>query len=207
MKKKLIALGLGLGLIAGGVSGVVLGAPSLSAAQEDTTTTAPDMGWREPGYYVQEALQPLVEAGTITQAQADAVVEALLAAKPDRPRHPGARLGLAAETIGITTEELVTALREGSSIAEVAAANNVEAQTVIDAMVAQLQSKLNEAVAAGKITQERADAIAADAPARITELVNGTRPFGRGHHGPGLRTAAPEGADTSEGASETGLAF
>jgi len=209
MKKQIAVLGLGLGLIAGGVGGVVLGVPSLSAAQEESTTsTAPEVeSLREPGYWMAEALEPLVEAGTITQAQADAVVEALVAAKPARGGHYLKRLGLgvAAETIGITGEELATALRDGSSIAEVATSKGVDPQTVIDAMLAELKANLDEAVANGRITQEQADAAMADAPTRITERVNDTRPFGWGrHHGGFGGLGASEATATS---SETSFAF
>ena len=55
--------------------------------------------------------------------------------------HFGAGLDAAAEAIGIESEELRTALRDGSTIAEVAEANDVDVQTVIDALVADAEAR------------------------------------------------------------------
>ena len=41
-----------------------------------------------------------------------------------------------ADTIGIPVEDLVAALKDGQSIAQVAEANDVERQAVVDALVA-----------------------------------------------------------------------
>jgi len=208
---------LGLGFAVGGLVGMLVGVPLLSSAQEDTTTTttvAGSQAEKQPGDWIRETLQPLVEAGTITQAQADSVVEALIAAKPEHWRHGGPGhhgfklfgLDTAAEAIGITAEELATALRDGSSLAEVATSKGVEPQAVIDALAAELKTKLGEAVTSGRITQAQADEKAANATAWITEMVNGTLPqrFGRHHlwggfgSGWGLFDApAPAGAVTT----------
>ena len=71
---------------------------------------------------------------------------------------PGAELSVAAKAIGISDTDLVTELRAGKSIADVAKAHNVDPQIVIDAIVA-------------------------DAKSRITDLVNGKVPLKLG--GPG----------------------
>ena len=137
-----------------------------------------------------EALAPLVAAGTITQAQADAVIEALQAAKPEgRHGHgPGivhASLDTAATALGITSEELRTALREGKSVADVAGEKGVDVQVVIDALVAEAQERIATAVSEGRITQAQADERLATLTDDITKIVNGEgRGFGRGR-GPG----------------------
>ena len=41
-----------------------------------------------------------------------------------------------ADTIGVAVEDLVAALKDGQSIAQVAEANDVSAQAVVDALVA-----------------------------------------------------------------------
>jgi hypothetical protein len=102
--------------------------------------------------------------------------------------HFGAGLDAAAEAIGITSEELRTALRDGSTIAEVAEANDVEVQTVIDALVADAEAALDEAVANGRLTDERAAEIKASLPERIEAMVNGEGRFG----GPGARPPADD---------------
>ncbi len=124
----------------------------------------------------QAKLSALVTAGTITQAQADAVAAALRAARPaegtgsddhdhsDHQRGPRAEgLAKAAEAIGITTDQLKTALQSGQTIAQVAEANGVSVNSVIDALVADAQANLRQ---------------------RITDMVNGVRP---------TRPAAPTG--------------
>lgn len=94
---------------------------------------------------------------------------------------PGGRvpgLEAAAEAIGITDDELRTALRDDSSIADVAAANDVDLATVIAALVDHGTDRLDEAVAAGRLTEAKATERKADLEERITALVNGERPRG-----------------------------
>jgi hypothetical protein len=93
-------------------------------------------------------------------------------------RHPVLRhvareeFGLAADTIGVPAKELRSDLKDGQSIAEVATAKGVDPTTVVNAVVGDLDTKLDTAVTNGKITQERADAVKARLPERITNLVN-----------------------------------
>ena len=104
---------------------------------------------------------------------------------PGRPGHGhfGAGLDAAAEAIGIESEELRAALRDGSTVAEVAEANDVDVQTVIDALVADAETALDQAVADGRLTEERAAEIKAALPERIEAMVNGEGRFG-GPDGP-----------------------
>ncbi len=97
--------------------------------------------------------------------------------------HFGAGLGAAAGALGLTTDELMTQLQDGTSLADIAAAQGVEVQTLIDALVAEAQGRLDEAVAAGDLDQARADEIAAELTDRITAMVNGD---GIGFGGPGV---------------------
>ena len=177
MKKQLGLAALGLaGLTAGAGAGLVLtgGGGAASAQTSPTTpdTSAPDTTdseTKDRSGWVQEALAPLVEDGTITQAQADAVIAALAQARPDRGRGPGhgahggfARghfsLDAAAEALGITTDELRTQLRDGKTIAEVAEAEGVDIETVKDAMLEAFRTHEQEHVTSGRLTQAQADA-------------------------------------------------
>lgn len=81
---------------------------------------------------------------------------------------------VAAKAIGITESELTTALSSGKSMADVAKANNVDPQKVIDALVADQESEIAAALKAGTITQAQADAEKAAVPARIADQVNRT---------------------------------
>ena len=202
MKKRFASAGLAAGLLAGGGAGLALGVTSISSATsspsvnlvDDTTTTVAttddttgaDESADRPdrGAWLEKALQPLIADGTITQAQADAVTTALQEARPEgRPGGRGMGRGMghgrvghgleaAATALGITSDELRTALRDGQTIAEVAAEKGVDIQTVIDAMAAEVKTHLDEEVAAGERTQEEADAKLADAIERITERLD-----------------------------------
>jgi polyhydroxyalkanoate synthesis regulator phasin len=103
--------------------------------------------------------------------------------------HRGPGLEVAAEAIGITEDELATELRSGKSIADVAKANDVDVQKVIDALVAEEKARLEEA-------QETLTA-------RVTERVNST---GGLKGGPGgLVKAGLDTVATAIGISETDL--
>lgn len=216
--KKLAIAGLTAGLIGGGAAGAVLGTSGISGAQpavqvqqdDDTIdgTEAPAEGDRpERGQFLAGALAPLVEDGTINQAQADAVTAAIQEARPEGPRgHHGpgnATKGeAAAEALGITTDELREALRDGATIAEVAALQGVDVQSVIDAMVAEAEERLAEAVANERLTQEEADEKLAELTEKITDAVNNGRPEGEGPRGP--RGPGGQGGDQpAEGDGES----
>jgi len=243
LRKSAVATGLVAGLVVGGAAGAVLGAPGLSGAQEDeatTTTVAPEQeqGTDEapsdgPGRSVErrsraaerlgEALAPLVEDGTIDQAQADAVVEQLLDSEVLRRsgRHGGRGHGFgfgpgpvseaAAEALGMTEEELRDALREGTTLAEIAEAEGVEVQKVIDALVADASERLDERVADGDLTREQADERLAKLTERITEMVQegwrharGGHGPGSGHHGPGFGHEGPDAGPDADEPAEPG---
>ena len=82
------------------------------------------------------------------------------------------KLEAAAEAIGISREDLVTALRDGQSIAQVAQSKDVDPQKVVEAMVNEAKEHLAEAVEDGRLTQALADEKTANLTERITELVN-----------------------------------
>ena len=70
-------------------------------------------------------------------------------------------LQAAAETLDMTTDELITALRSGSTLEELASEAGVELQAVQDAIQAaheeQLRTRIEQGVADGTISQEKAD--------------------------------------------------
>ncbi|HUQ63993.1 MAG TPA: hypothetical protein VM121_09580 [Acidimicrobiales bacterium] len=172
------------------VGAALLNVPVLAGAQ--STTTAPAEPRTAPPWMT-DALKKLVDAGTINQSQADAVSQALVAAKPEGkphggPRGPkGPRLEVIAGAIGIDEAALRTELKAGKTIAEVAQAHGVDVQKVVDALVAELKAHLDADVAAGRLTQAQADERLAKAPARITEMLNHKPPAPGEGHGPGGR--------------------
>ena len=201
MRKQLGLAAIGLaGLTAGAGAGLVLTGGSGDASAQtsptspDTTAPTTDAGTsggetsKQPGAWLQDVLAPLVADGTITQAQADAVTAAIEAARPERGDGPHggpgrggpgqARFGFdaVAEALGITTDELRTALQDGQTIAQVAEAKGVDLATVTDAMVAAFTEHEQAEVTAGEHTQAQADANIAAFKDRVDEIVNGTLP-------------------------------
>jgi hypothetical protein len=220
-KSALIAGGLTAGLIGGGAAGLMLGTSGISGAQDAPTTTvapaapaAPDAQNRpDPSARIGETLAPLVANGTITQAQADAVTQALVAAMPkggprggdhggpggEHRRGPG--LEAAAKALNMTEDELRTALQGDATLAQVAQQKGVDVQVVIDALVNEAKTHLAEEVASGELTQEQADQRLAKVTERITDMVNNGRPKG----GPGGEQGGRHGGPRGEqGAPEAG---
>jgi hypothetical protein len=201
MKPSMSKLVLSAALGAGTLTGAALVIPAISQAQT-ATTTAPSATSTAPSAAEQSAnakaklasvLAPLVADGTLTQAQADKVVAALEAARPeggrgDRGGH-GRRFALdtAATAIGITADELRTELQAGKSIAAVATAKGVDVQKVIDAMVAEYTTREQAEVATGEHTQAEVDAKVAQFKTRAAEIVNSIDLGDRGRGGRGGR--------------------
>ena len=214
MRKQLATIGLAAGLVAGGAGVMAIAVPAISGAQESTTTTpSTDEGTEATAKAdrLAEALQPLIDDGTLTQAQADAVIARLQEAMPrGGPGGPGRGFGhvgmdAAAEALGLSVADLRSALQDGQSLAEVAAAQGVDVQTVIDALVADATAHLDEKVAAGDLTQEEADERLSTLTEGITALVNGERPAFP--EGPGGRfrghDRGSEDDTTDDGTAET----
>jgi hypothetical protein len=208
-----LTIGLAGGLLAGTAAGLVFGVPGLSSASSDaasapaalvqqTDETDPSTDAAEPaeapdapemGTRLREALQPLVDDGTITAEQADAVASQLVESRPDRGeageghgpggRHGGPGMfarGVASEALtdllGIDGEALRTQLRDGATLAQIAEAQGVEVQAVVDELVGEVEERVTNAVENGRIDQAEADQKLADAEARITDMVNNGRP-------------------------------
>ncbi len=85
-----------------------------------------------------------------------------------------AGVAISAQTIGLTPQDLVTELRSGTSIADVAAEHNVGAQTVVDALVSAADSKITTAVSDHKLSSTVAAKIEAALPGRVTKAVDHT---------------------------------
>jgi hypothetical protein len=155
-------------------------------------------------------LAPLVEDGTITDGQSDAVIDALVTAGPmHHGRHGfGLRGDIAedvSEVLGLSTEEIRSQLADGQSLADIAAAQGVETQAVVDAIVAAIEGRLDAAVEAGRLSEDDAADKAEDVAERATELVertfdaDGRRGPGRGtHHGFGPGPGAGRAAGTTD---------
>ncbi|MDH5421197.1 MAG: hypothetical protein OEY55_05290 [Acidimicrobiia bacterium] len=145
-------------------------------------------------------------AGDITQEQADVrlasvderVNDLLNRALPlgghrgafgrdgDGMRGFGGRLAMSStlpDLLDIDADELRTQLQAGSTIAEIAEANGVSVDDVINGLVGEASDRLGTAVTDGKISQEQADEALTKMTERITDMVNGEAPIGRGGFG------------------------
>jgi hypothetical protein len=90
-------------------------------------------------------------------------------------------LSVAAEQLGMDATDLLDRLQDGESIADVAEAQGVDPQSIVDAYVAQMKEKLDDAVADEDITQKQADAMLQNMQERIADQVEnsgGCLPFG-----------------------------
>lgn len=67
-------------------------------------------------------------------------------------------LTVVAEQLGISADELVTALQGGKTVADLATEKDVALSTIVDAVVASHSEQLTAAVTAGTLTQAQADA-------------------------------------------------
>jgi hypothetical protein len=95
----------------------------------------------------------------------------------------GGKFDAAAKALGITADQLMTDLRNGQSIADVAKAKNVDVNKVIDAMVSDAESGIDAAVKDGHLTPAEATKLKQDLKSHITDLVNNTPPKGERHFG------------------------
>ena len=199
MRKQIAAAAMAASIVTGAGAGALLFGPTSATAATATSSAAAAATPKAPGQWVSDAMKKLVDAGTLTQAQSDAVVAALEAARPaDGPggHGPDGRIGLdaAATAIGITPAQLRTELTAGKTLAQVASAHGVSEQTLIDALVADVEQHLAADVTAGRLTQAQADARKAEIPAKVKTMVESTRPV-RGDHGP--RDGAPDDASAT----------
>lgn len=79
---------------------------------------------------------------------------------------------VAATTLGIDEEAFWTELDSGKTIAEVAQANGVDVQKVIDALVASENTQIDKQVAAGVLTEEDAKAWREEISQYVNDIVN-----------------------------------
>jgi hypothetical protein len=226
IKNRVAIVGLVAGVLGGGVAGIALTSPGVAHGDTSTTTTTTKDGAKSPSAtredFLQRALAPLVANGTITQQQADAVIKALEDARPDHVGGMGPFGGArgvgvfgdvfdaAAKALGMSTDDLRAALRDGKSIADIAKDKQVDPSKVVDAVVAAVQADLDQAVKDGKLTQSQADEKLQNLRSRITAIVNGDLPqlrerggfFG---HGPGnWHRGDGNGGDGSNGSGSGG---
>jgi polyhydroxyalkanoate synthesis regulator phasin len=185
MKKLIASLGIAAALGGGAfaLNTVLPAGASGSSTLAATTATA----CAAPGHratVVQDALDGLVQKGTITKDQEDAIFQAIKdTASSERangttgPRGRRARavvgaVKVSADTIGVTPQELVQDIRNGQSIADVAKSKNVDPNTVVQAIVTAGNQRIDQAVTNGRLTQDQASKLKDRLPQVADRIVN-----------------------------------
>ena len=106
---------------------------------------------------VTAVLAELVKAGTITQAQSDAISKALVnapaAAKAAAEAQKAAHEKLIADTVGLAWADIQTRLQGGETLAAIAGAKK---DALVAALVKEATDRIDAAVAAGRVTAEQA---------------------------------------------------
>ena len=171
-------------------------APSgqVAATPAPATPAAPAPHMEDRAGGVDNVLNDLVTKGTITKEQADAIKAALKDASP-KGRGPNGfagsrgvfKMGLdtVAKTLGVTTDELRTALQSGQSIADLAKSKNIDTKVIVDAIVKEADTTIDQAVTDGKLTADQAATAKTKAAEVAQNIVDGNGPFGGGGFGPG----------------------
>jgi hypothetical protein len=92
--------------------------------------------------------------------------------------YPGAFGGLdaAADYLGLTEQELLEALRDGKTLAEIAEDEGKPVAGLIDAMVAASEEQIDEAVEDGRLDEDQAAELKEDLEEMIRDLVEGELP-------------------------------
>ena len=189
-----------------GLTGVAVAGAAGAATSAGTAAAVTDVRDRM-AERIEAALSGLVDDGTITKEQAAEVARTLA---EQRDRGPGSGMGpgmgehmgmghvgmgmgpldlsVLTDVLGMSEDDLRSALAEdGASLASVAQEQGVAVEDVVAALQAAAEERIEEAVADGRITRERADQIIADLPGRLTAAVE-RQGHGPGRHGKGWRS-------------------
>lgn len=113
----------------------------------------------------------------------------------------GRMLDIVADLTGLSTDEVAARRADGESIADIAASANVSTEEVVDAAIQARKAALDEMVAAGTITQERADVMLDRMNDRLSERVTSTD---TGRNGRGMGGGRGPGDGRGQGAGTCG---
>ena len=171
---KRISAGIAAGALVLGAGGVAIMIPSLVAAADPTSSPSATQSTTS----AQSTTAPST-SGSTTTANCDGPMGGGPMGSDD--------ITAAATALGMTEADVTAALQNGQALADLAATQNVDVQTLIDAMVAAEKAEIQAQVDAGAITQAQADQQIANLTQHETDEVNGTfsggGPGGHGRHG------------------------
>jgi len=141
-----------------------------------------------------EILDEAVAAGKISPEEADQIRQRIEEGKGlgfgwggCHMRPFGDIVSSVAETLDMTPREILQQIRQGQSLAEIGQAKGVSPEELKSAILSAADSKLDQAVAVGKITQEQADKVMTRLTDNIDKLLNWkSEGSGRGLLGRGM---------------------
>jgi hypothetical protein len=190
--KLIVAAGATLAIAGGGVAigATQFGSPSEesqavvndAAKQLGVTPTALSNALKQA---LMNRVDAAVAAGRLTKAQGDAIKARIqsgsvpffgFGAGPGGPHHFGEDLQVAADYLGLTTDQLRSQLQSGKTMAAIAKEKGKSVDGLIDALYNAVKKDLDQAVADGRLTKEQEQTILPHIRDRITAKVNGTMP-------------------------------
>lgn len=199
-RNRKLMLGLGVLLAAAG-GGVAVAASDSSPSEENQAVlddAAKQLGISPTKLSdalkkaLSDRVDAAVAAGRLTQAEGDALKQRINS--DEFPLFGGLHRGFghfgffgnltaAADYLGLTEAQLRSQLEGGKSLAQVAQAQGKSVAGLVDSLVAAAKQRLDQAVAAGRLTQAQETEMLGGLRDRITSLVNSTHPgvdrFGR----------------------------
>ena len=181
MKKKLIAV----------ITSTVI---VLSVSATSTAFADNDKGEKR----ISSMLSELVSKGTITQSQADAIIQAAedmrVAARSIKDANRTALDSVITSTLGISLDTLVSRLKAGETLSTIAGDKK---SALITALAAEINKQIDAALAAGKITADQATAQKGKSVDRVTNMVNNVKGFGKRANRPGVLPKPTSASSTS----------
>ena len=124
-------------------------------------------------------LSGLVSKGTITQSQADAIIQAAkdarTAGKVAMDKDRAAIDAVVTSTLGISIDTIKTRLKAGETLAAIAGDKKA---ALITAISAEINKQIDAALTAGKLTAAQATSEKAKTTERVTKMVERVKGFG-----------------------------
>ncbi len=142
MRKLLATTAAGLTLLGGSIAVAATGLTGVASAQSSTPTTSAQPATGQKGEHA------------------------------NRRQVAKAALKEVAKDLGMAPKDLLTELRSGKTINQVAQEKGVPSQTIVDDLVGKVDARVDKAVSEGKLTQQQGDTIKAKAPERIAKLMD-----------------------------------
>lgn len=106
-----------------------------------------------------------------------------------------------AEVTGLTVQEIVAALEDGQTLAQIAESQGVDPQAIVDAFLADREATLAEAVAEGRLTEDQAERMLEEMTEHLAEHLE--EPWTPRASGSGAAGGGSAGRGTRSGAGST----